>query len=196
MLELDIEGTIRSANSQFLVLMGFEAEEVAGRALASLAESNSRETAAYKELFRTLGSGKLQSGEYKFLSKEGKVVWLKATFAPVDESNGLPNRVICIASDVTERKALELEAEELRVRVDIMNLTSIVSESDLKGDILTVNEKFCEVSKYSREELIGQPHNTTRHPDMPKEVFKELWASIGRGKTFRGVIKNQAKDLI
>ena len=194
MLELDIEGTIRSANNQFLVLMGFEAEEVAGRALASFAESNSRETAAYKELFRTLGSGKLQSGEYKFLSKEGKVVWLKATFAPVDESNGLPNRVICIASDVTERKALELEAEELRVRVDIMNLTSIVSESDLKGDILTVNEKFCEVSKYSREELIGQPHNTTRHPDMPKEVFKELWASIGRGKTFRGVIKNQAKD--
>jgi methyl-accepting chemotaxis protein len=55
---------------------------------------------------------------------------------------------------------------ELKVRTDIMNVTSIVSEADKKGDILTVNEKFLEVSKYSRNELIGQPHNTTRHPDM------------------------------
>ena len=93
-----------------------------------------------------------------------------------------------------EKDALAAQINELSVRVDIMNMTSIVSESDLKGDILTVNDKFIEISKYSREELVGQPHNTTRHPDMPKEVFKELWSTIGRGNPFRGVIKNQAKD--
>ena len=87
----------------------------------------------------------------------------------------------------------ELESE-LKVRTDIMNVTSIVSEADKKGDIVSVNQKFVEVSKYSREELIGQPHNTTRHPDMPKETFKQLWATIGRGDTFRGIIKNRAKD--
>jgi methyl-accepting chemotaxis protein len=69
-----------------------------------------------------------------------------------------------------------------------------VSESDKKGDILSVNEKFIEVSKYRRDELIGQPHNTTRHPDMPKDTFKQLWQTIGRGEIFRGVIKNRAKD--
>jgi methyl-accepting chemotaxis protein len=83
---------------------------------------------------------------------------------------------------------------ELKVRTDIMNLTSIVSEADKKGDILTVNEKFLEVSKYPKKELIGQGHNTTRHPDMPKEVFKQMWATIGRGDIFRGVVKNRAKD--
>ena len=83
---------------------------------------------------------------------------------------------------------------ELKVRTDIMNVTSIVSESDRKGDILSVNDKFVEVSQYSREELIGQPHSTTRHPDMPKETFKKLWQTIGRGEMFRGVIKNRAKD--
>ncbi|HVY69821.1 MAG TPA: PAS domain-containing protein, partial [Verrucomicrobiae bacterium] len=57
-----------------------------------------------------------------------------------------------------------------------------------------VNEKFIEVSKYGRDELIGKPHNTTRHPDMPKEVFRDMWATIGRGKIFRGVVKNRAKD--
>jgi methyl-accepting chemotaxis protein len=83
---------------------------------------------------------------------------------------------------------------ELKVRTDIMNVTSIVSEADKKGDILSVNDKFIEVSKYNRDELIGRPHNTTRHPDMPKETFKALWSTIGRGDVFRGVIKNRAKD--
>ena len=87
----------------------------------------------------------------------------------------------------------QVEAE-LKVRTDIMNLTSIVSEADKKGDILTVNEKFLEVSKYPKKELIGFGHNTTRHPDMPKEVFKQMWSTIGRGEIFRGVVKNRAKD--
>ncbi len=91
------------------------------------------------------------------------------------------------------RRITELEAE-LKVRTDIMNVTSIVSEADKKGDIVSINDKFIEVSKYSREELIGRPHSTTRHPDMPKETFKQLWSTIGRGDTFRGIIKNRAKD--
>jgi methyl-accepting chemotaxis protein len=95
--------------------------------------------------------------------------------------------------DAINRRMAELE-QELQVRTDIMNLTSIVSESDKKGDILSINDKFMEVSKYPRNELVGHPHNTTRHPDMPKETFKQLWATIGRGDIFRGVIKNRAKD--
>ena len=91
------------------------------------------------------------------------------------------------------QRIVELEAE-LKVRTDIMNMTSIVSESDKKGDIIKINDKFMEVSKYSRQELMGKPHSTTRHPDMPKEVFKEMWSTIGRGEMFRGVVKNRAKD--
>lgn len=88
----------------------------------------------------------------------------------------------------------EADWGELRVRTEIMNMTNIVTEADLRGDIVSCNDKFCQVSQYSREESIGQPHNLTRHPDMPKEVFKEMWATIGKGKTFRGVIKNRRKD--
>ncbi len=83
---------------------------------------------------------------------------------------------------------------ELKVIASITNMTSIVSEADLKGTIVSCNDKFCEVSQYSRDELIGEGHNKTRHPDMPKSVFKELWSTIGRGKIFRGMVKNQKKD--
>ena len=102
------------------------------------------------------------------------------------------------ASELIELRAqlaaLTAENAELKVRRDIVNMTSIVSEADLKGDIISINDKFCEVSQYSREELLGRPHNTTRHPDMPKETFRQLWATIGQGKTFRGIIKNRKKD--
>lgn len=84
--------------------------------------------------------------------------------------------------------------EEMNARVDIMNTTSIVSEGNLKGDILSANDKYVELSQYTREELLGAPHSITRHPDMPKEVFKNLWSTIGQGKLFRGTIKNRAKD--
>lgn len=84
--------------------------------------------------------------------------------------------------------------EEMNARVDIMNTTSIVSEGNLKGDILTANDKYLELSKYTREELIGAPHSITRHPDVSKEVFKNMWNTIGQGKLFRGTIKNRAKD--
>ncbi len=95
-------------------------------------------------------------------------------------------------AEVQER--LNTVEAELKVRTDIMNITSIVSEADKKGDILSINQKFLDVSKYGRDELIGHGHNTTRHPDMPKEVFKQMWSTIGRGDIFRGVVKNRAKD--
>jgi len=116
-------------------------------------------------------------------------------------SHGLPRPVAGANKAEQELAALRaqlatLAAEnaELKVRSSIVDLTSIVSESDLKGDILNINEKFIEISQYSREELIGRPHNTTRHPDMAKETFKQLWSTIGQGKTFRGIIKNRKKD--
>ncbi len=105
------------------------------------------------------------------------------------------NAVLARVAELESRLAAQNDLlAEYKVRTEMTNLTSIVSEADLKGDILSCNDKFCEVSQYGRDELIGRGHNTTRHPDMPKEVFKDLWATIGRGKIFRGVVKNRKKD--
>ncbi|ADN10021.1 PAS domain-containing protein [Sulfurimonas autotrophica] len=70
----------------------------------------------------------------------------------------------------------------------------IVSETDAKGKITYVNDYFCEVSGYSEEELIGQPHSIVRYPDMPKVVFKLLWENLKQGKNINAVVKNLAKD--
>ncbi|NWF65942.1 MAG: response regulator [Campylobacterales bacterium] len=75
-----------------------------------------------------------------------------------------------------------------------IDASSIVSKTDKKGYITFVNDLFCEVSGYAREELIGKPHNIVRHPDMPKEVFKNMWETILNKKIWRGRVKNRKKN--
>lgn len=73
-------------------------------------------------------------------------------------------------------------------------LITLFSETDALGTILFANEAFCKISKYTKDELIGKPHNIIRHPDMPKKLFERLWTTIKSGKIFKAVIKNKAKD--
>lgn len=72
--------------------------------------------------------------------------------------------------------------------------SSIISQTDSSGVITFANRKFCEVSGYSADELVGQPHNIIRHPDMPKSVFQKMWDTISTGHTWNGLVKNIRKD--
>ncbi|HEX5373501.1 MAG TPA: methyl-accepting chemotaxis protein [Aquabacterium sp.] len=71
---------------------------------------------------------------------------------------------------------------------------TLVSTTDLKGRILYCNPGFIEVSGYAREELLGQPHNLIRHPDMPEEAFRDMWRTISSGQPWSGVVKNRRAD--
>lgn len=71
---------------------------------------------------------------------------------------------------------------------------SLISETDTKGIITFINRKFTEMTLYTKEEAIGQPHNILRHPDMPKAAFEEMWKIIQTGKTWEGYVKNLRKD--
>ncbi|WP_417333875.1 PAS domain-containing protein [Halarcobacter sp.] len=78
--------------------------------------------------------------------------------------------------------------------VELDKKTMIVSETDEKGIIIYANDDFCTIAGYTKEELIGQPHNIVRHPDMPKAAFKDLWSTIQAGKIWKGIVKNKTKD--
>jgi len=190
MLNVDATGLVRTANGAMASLLGQAAEALVGTAHASLLDGACAASTEYREFWQAAGRGESAAAELRYRTRDGRPRWLH-TVAVADGSGG----IALVGTDITQLRTEIAElSEELQVRKDIMNVTSIVSEGDKKGDILNVNEKFIEVSKYSRDELVGAPHNTTRHPDMPKEVFKEMWNTIGHGKIFRGVVKNRAKD--
>lgn len=92
--------------------------------------------------------------------------------------------------------SLKTMTKELEIREKIFGLTTILSESDKYGTIMDINSKFAEVSGYSKEELIGKPHNILRDPEMPKELFKLFWDTIKSGNTFKGILKNRGKGGI
>lgn len=77
---------------------------------------------------------------------------------------------------------------------DAVDRSVIVSKTDKYGFITFANEKFCKISGYSYEELLGKSHSIIRHPDMPKDVFKGLWETISNGQSWEGTVKNRKKD--
>jgi len=84
--------------------------------------------------------------------------------------------------------------KKMQSYVDILNRYVITSTTNPNGIITNVSDAFCEITGYSKEELIGKKHNIIRHPDMANSLYKELWKSITNGKIWIGEIKNQRKD--
>ena len=109
-----------------------------------------------------------------------------------------PPRILETNTDVSERRRSEEELREsLRELADLkfaLDESSIVAFTDQRGRITYVNDKFCEISKYSREELIGQDHRIINSSYHPKEYIRNLWRTIARGRVWRGELRNRAKD--
>ena len=105
-----------------------------------------------------------------------------------EQTKKLQNEVEKQTKDLKDSNRLLLEHKKA------VDASAIVSKADLDGNITYVNSTFCEISGYSKEELIGKPHNIVRHPDSPKELFEELWKTIKNKKVFQANIKNRKKD--
>jgi len=107
-------------------------------------------------------------------------------------------KIIITLNDITNLEEEKEKVIELNILLEdykkAIDAGVIVSKTDTKGIITYVNEEFCKVSGYTKEELLNKPHNIVRHPEVPKEVYKELWDTIKSGKIWKGEIKNRKKD--
>ncbi|RXJ97330.1 hypothetical protein CRV00_00385 [Malaciobacter molluscorum] len=106
-----------------------------------------------------------------------------------------------IKTKIQNEKELETKNKEVLINLSLLNeykkavdVSAIVSKTDPKGIITFANEKFCKISGYSRQELLGSKHNLVKHPDTKKEVYKDLWKTILDKRVWKGVLKNRAKN--
>ena len=189
----DAEDRISFWNSAAETMYGWTKEEALGRNLHDLLKTWFPEP--LEKIAADLMRDGHWAGELWHTRRDGTTIVVTSRWVL---ERAEPPRILETNTDVSERRRSEEELREsLRELADLkfaLDESSIVAFTDQRGRITYVNDKFCEISKYSREELIGQDHRIINSSYHPKEYIRNLWRTIARGRVWRGELRNRAKD--
>lgn len=195
---LDSVGRIVSFNRACEQTTGYTFDEVRGRPFWDfllVAEEVEQAKAGFGSL--KAGEPPSQIRNYWITKDAGRrlIDWRNAV---LNGSNGAEQFVIAVGVDRTEyhqaEEGLQRSIKELADIKFALDESSILAITDQTGIIRYVNDKFCEISKYSREELLGQDHRIINSSFHPKEFIRDLWTTIASGRVWKGELRNRAKD--
>ena len=190
-IEFEMDGTIITANDNFLRAMGYSLEEVQGRHHSIFVEPEVRTSAEYRELWARLNRGEYVTGEYKRVSKSGQDVWIHGSYNAILDSNGKPFKVVKFATDVTKQK---LKNADFEGQITAIKKSQAVIEFDMDGMIITANEVFLSVMGYTLDEVRGRHHKMFVEPDQRESNdYQDFWARLRRGEFLQAEYKRIAK---
>lgn len=210
-----LDGTVTAWNYGAEKLFGYSSSESLGRTMGRLLPPERANEDG--DILERIGRGqRINHFETVRVRKDGKRVYVSVTVSPIKDSSGAVVGVAKIARDITQRKAAEQEIlqlnDELEERVNVrtaqlenanreladqrfaVDQHAIVAVTDVQGRITYVNDKFCAVTQYSKDELIGRNHRMLNSGYHPKEFFQQMYRTIAHRKVWHGEIKNRAKD--
>lgn len=179
-IDFTLDGTILTANQNFLDTLGYDLSEVQGKHHSMFVDPEYVDTQDYKDFWQKLKGGEFFSAQYKRIAKGGKEVWIEATYNPVFDSKGKPYKVVKFASDVTEKAKQGAEFQSI---CEAMDRSQAVISFDLNGIIQDANENFLSVMGYTLDEVQGQHHSMFAEADFAaSQEYKDFWKALGRGE--------------
>jgi methyl-accepting chemotaxis protein len=191
MIEFNLDGTIITANDNFLKVIGYSLDEIRGNHHSMFVEPGFRASAAYQESWAKLNRGEFLSGEYKRLGKGGKEVWILASYNPILDETGTPFKVVKFASDVTEQKLL---AADTRGQIDAIKKSQAVIEFQMDGTIIRANQNFLDAMGYSCAEIEGRHHSMfVAAADRASASYAQFWQDLNRGEYQAGEYKRMTR---
>ena len=191
LIEFAPDGTILSANQNFLDAMGYGLAEIKGRHHSMFAEPDYAASPAYREFWTALQRGEYRAAEYKRLAKGGREVWIEASYNPIAGPDGKPFKVLKCATDVTQRKNAYAD---LLGQVNAIKRSQAVIQFGLDGTILDANEVFLSVMGYTLGEIKGRHHSMFAEPAFARSAdYKEFWSKLRRGEFQAAQYKRLAK---
>jgi methyl-accepting chemotaxis protein len=191
-IEFTPEGIIVAANDNFLNALGYSLDEIVGNHHKMFCDASYVKSSEYSEFWRTLKSGKLHSGEFCRLDKQGKEIWIQASYNPVLDGDGKVMRVVKFATDIT---ATKLKNSNYEGQINAINKAQAVIEFDLDGYILTANENFLNTVGYRLEEVQGKHHSMFVKDDYKRSTeYAQFWEQLRQGSMFNDEFERVGKE--
>ena len=179
-IEFAMDGTILSANDNFLKAMGYRLEDIKGKHHSIFVKEDYRNSEAYRQFWARLKEGRFDIAEYLRIGNGGREVWIQASYNPVFDKHGRPVKVVKIATDITSQK---LQAAEAEGQIVAINRAQAVIHFDLNGTILDANDNFLKALGYRLDEVRGQHHSMFVEPSYRNSPeYREFWAALARGE--------------
>lgn len=186
-IEFELDGTIIHANENFLSTLGYTLDEVVGKHHRMFCEASFANSAEYRHFWDRLGRGEFEQAEYKRLAKNGREVWISASYNPVFDNDGKPYKVIKFANDVTAERLRNAEYQSL---VAAIGKAQAVIEFDMGGHVLTANDNFLAVMGYELSDIKGEHHRVFCEDDYAASVeYRKFWQKLNRGEFDSGRYK-------
>ncbi|HTY65511.1 MAG TPA: PAS domain-containing methyl-accepting chemotaxis protein [Alphaproteobacteria bacterium] len=179
-IEFKPDGTILTANQNFLSAMGYTLQEIKGRHHSMFVEPAYKDSAEYREFWAKLARGEYQAAQYKRLAKGGREVWIEATYNPIFDRRGRTSKVVKFATDISQQKAVYAD---LFGKVEAIGRSQAVIEFNLDGTVITANQNFLAVMGYTLEEIKGRHHSIFVEPGYKDTAeYRQFWEKLGRGE--------------
>ena len=179
-IEFQPDGTIITANKNFLSVMGYTLDEIRGKPHRLFLEPAYAGSAEYRDFWAALNKGEPQKAEFKRIGKGGKEVWIEASYNPIRDRLGKVYKVVKFAIDVTDRKK---QLAELLGQANAINASQAVIQFSMDGTILDANKNFLSVMGYTLDEIKGKHHRMFVEPDfVASPDYKKFWDDLNRGE--------------
>lgn len=191
-IQFELDGTIIRANQNFLNVVGYSPEEIAGKHHSFFVEPAEGGSSTYAEFWQSLRRGEFQAGQFRRIGKDGREVWIEASYNPVLDRSGKPYKIIKFATDITQQKAQDADRGG---QIDAIRKAQGVIAFNLDGTVIEANENFLSVVGYTLPEIVGQHHRLFIEPALRNSAaYVEFWAKLGQGKYQKGQFKRIGKD--
>ena len=179
-IEFKLDGTIVTANQNFLDAVGYTLDEIRGKHHRMFVDASERDSTAYREFWARLNRGEFQAAQYKRFGKGGREIWIQASYNPILGADGRPTGVIKFATDIT---AENIRSMEDAGKIAAISRAQAVIEFNMDGTIVAANENFLRAMGYTLGEIQGKHHSMFVVPeDRGSAAYREFWARLNRGE--------------